>query len=137
MAREVNYTADDHIFIGEDKEIPMTVWDDSDPDAPVPIDVSTWALEWILRKGDTTIDPALIAKTTGAGITVTGIFSSDPLVNTQIVVVRLDDTDTASADGTSVVLKPNTYRHSLKRTDDTLETILAFGDFELLEATSR
>ena len=51
------------------------------------------------------------------------------------MLVAIADTDTWPDVGTP--LKPKTYRHSLKRTDAGSETILAFGDFVLREATAR
>ena len=134
MARETNFDKDSNIFIGEDKQIRFPVYDD-DNDG-IPLDVSGYAMTWILRKKDTASDPALLTKTTGAGITVTGTFDVDPDVNTQRVVVTLADTDMATDLGV-VIIPPLKYRYSLKRTDAGSETILAFGNFVLREATAR
>ncbi len=135
MARESNFDKDSNIFIGEDKQIRFPVYDD-DADPVVPLDVSGFSMIWVLRKSDTASDPALLSKTTGSGITITGTFNADPLINTQRVVVALADTDTAGNDG-SVLIPPKKYRYSLKRTDAGSETILAFGNFVLREATAR
>jgi hypothetical protein len=98
-----------------------------------PVNVTGWTFTFILRKGDKSVDPALLTK----AATIEGTYNADPAVNTQIVVVALADTDTAAADGTSVTLAPKVYRYSLKRTDSGAETIYARGDFDLQEATAR
>lgn len=134
MARETNFNKDSNIFIGEDKQIQFAVYDDDNDE--VPLDVSTFTMAWVLRKADVSADPAVLEKTSGAGISVTGTFDADPTTNTQRVVVALDDTDTADDDGT-VLIRPAKYRYSLKRTDAGNETILAFGNFVLREATAR
>ncbi len=130
MAVETNVTEDNHIFLGEDKILEFTVLDD---DEVTPIDVSGWDLLWDLRKADKTSGDALIEKTTAAGITITGVYNVAPLVNTQRVLVTLADTDSDS----STTLAAKTYRHALKRMDSGSETVLAFGDFVFLQATTR
>jgi hypothetical protein len=129
MAVESNVTAASHVFLGEDKVLEFTITDEDD----VPVDVSGWAMIWDLRKADKTTGDALIEKTTGAGITVTGVYNVAPLVNTQRVLVTLADTDSDS----STTIQAKTYRHALKRSDDGSETVLAFGDFTFLQATTR
>lgn len=152
MARALHITADHDVFLGEDKEIHFgPVYASSGlTDAQLavliaagtatPVDASTWDLIWVLRRKDKTADPALIEKATGSpvGITVEGTFNASQALNTQDVVVALVDTD--SYDPTSspaVALRAGKYRHSLKRTEDGSETILAFGDFRFLQATAR
>lgn len=127
MATEANVTASDRFFVGEDKVLNFTVYQS---DGVTPQDVATWALQWVLRKTEKSTS-ALIDKTTGAGVTITGVYNVSPALNTQKVVVAIADTDTDA-------LNPNvTYRHALKRTDAGSETVLAFGDFILLQAAVR
>lgn len=146
------------ICVGEDKRIEFALYDlgavsldtypsgvlvPSELDALItagtvaPVDVTGWNFTFIIRKGDKTADPALLTKTTSAGIAIEGTYDANPATNTQIVVVTLADTDTAAADGSSVTLAPKTYRYSLKRTDAGAETVYARGDFVLEEATAR
>ncbi len=137
MAREYNFEKTANIFVGEDKQVKFPVYDDDSSEAVKPaLDVSGFAMTWILRKSDTAADALLTKATGGQGITVTGTFDADPSVNTQRVVVALADTDTADNTG-AVLIKPGKYRYSLKRTDADSETILAFGNFVLREATAR
>jgi hypothetical protein len=104
----------------------------------VPLDVTGFAFEWLVRtSNDATGDP-LISKTTGTGsISTVGSYSATPASNTQRVRVQLEDTDTAAADGSSLVIEPGTYRYSLKRTDAGSETIFGRGKLKLSEAPSR
>jgi hypothetical protein len=164
MAIEFNITGTepgDRIYVGEDKTLAFFVFAAGTSQAQaeafvkvkrgtataaettlagtaVMLDVSGYAMSWVLRKGDKTADPALLTKSTGAGtITITGVFNASSTLNTQQVNVALYDTDTAAADGSSVVIPPKTYRYALKRTDAGSETMLTVGDFELLEGTLR
>jgi hypothetical protein len=132
MATESNIEKDDDVFIGEDKQLSFTVLDS----ANVPIDITGWALAFIMRRKDTSTGDPVLSKATGSGISITGTYDADPAVNTQRAVVALADTDTAQNDGT-IVISPAKYRYSLKRTDAGSETILAFGNFVLREATAR
>ena len=146
MALERTITA----FVGEDKDFQFEIFDQAglsveDLEAAITAgtatmeDVSSWDFAFLVRLKDKTTGDPLIDKNSGSPveIEVTGTYNSARGTNTQRVVVHLFDTDTASADGSSVTLAPKTYRYSLKRTDDGAETILAWGDFELLEATAR
>ena len=136
MAIERNVTAVDHVFLGEDKILEFAIY--ADHAMTTPVDVSGWDLIWVLRKKDGSADPALIEKETGDGITVVGAFDSDPAANTQRVRVTLLDTDTYDPEASPAVeLRKGKYRHSLKRLDDGSETILVFGSFQFLQATSR
>lgn len=107
-------------FIGADITLRFTVYADAGHTACV--DASLYTLQYVLRKGNSDDDPALITKTTGAGtITVTGVFNSVPATNTQRVLVSITDTDTDD-------LRPGSYMHALKRTDDGNETVLMYTD---------
>lgn len=101
------------------------------------LDCSTFAMSWVLRKKVNSPDPALITKTVGFGVTVTGTFDTDPITNTQYVEVMLEDTDTYDPNGSpSRHVKPGTYAYALKRTDDGSEGILAWGSFTFIQAAA-
>lgn len=138
MALEVNVTKDHHVFIGEDKVLEFVIY--TDHTKTVVLDTSAMSLIWVLRTTDKSA-VALITKSTDhspPGITHDGTFNADPDVNTQKVQVHLYDTDSYDDTGSPVVtLKKRKYRHALKRMDDGSETVLAFGNFQFLQATTR
>jgi hypothetical protein len=74
---------------------------------------------------------AKVAKTIGNGISITGTFNADPLINTQQVEVTLSDDDTALLSSTIV------YYHELKRTDGNVEAVLTYGTFALRQGVHR
>ena len=95
------------------------------------VDISTWALAWMVKRYTSDADvAALVSKTTGAGIAVTGSFDADPEDNTQLAVVTIEDSDTTS-------LNPGLYFHELKRTDAGFETTLIYGTIEFIERPIR
>lgn len=128
MATEVTISRADHWFAGTNTTIVFPPIYDSD--GVTPKDVTGYAFAWVLRKRDADPDPAILEKTSAAGIAITGTYSADPDANTQRVEVTIADTDTEDLDA-------GTYRHSLKRTDEGSETILAFGNAVLQRATAR
>ena len=90
------------------------------------LDATGWALSWMVKQRVTQRDgAAAIAKTSAAGVTVSGAFHSDAARNEQRVIVALADSDTDA-------LRPGTYRHELKRMDEGFETVIAYGEFELV-----
>lgn len=134
MAIQRDITADDGVFFDTDVVLKFAI---TSGDPAVPVDVATWTFAWVLRKKVDSADPAIIEKTTGAGITVTGTYDADPEVNTQRVEVEIEDTDTYDPDGSPVVLvKAGDYVHALKRIDDGVESVLTFGKFKLLRAAA-
>lgn len=138
MAVKRAITSADHLFIGTDNDIAFTIYTNDSLSAIS--DESTSDLLWVLRRYESEPDPAVIEKSTGSpgGISVTGVFNSDPAVNTQRIVVHLDDTDTYDATVSPAVdVPPGSYRYALKRMDAGSETILAFGSFQLLQAAAR
>lgn len=139
MALEFNVTKDDHVFVGEDKELHLVIYTDHTRTAI--LDTSAMSLSWLLRNTDKSADPALIEKISESsppGITHTGTYNSDPVVNTQHVVIHLYDTDSWDEDvSPPVKLRKKKYRHSLKRMDADAETILMWGSFQFLMATNR
>lgn len=127
MSRVFNVVEADNFFLGEDKFLRLPVYG---PDGVTPIDVATWALDYVIRKTNKAADPAIIHKSKSSGsITVEGVFNVDPSVNTQQVVIpffRLDTVD----------LKPAEYHHSLERVDVGNYGILYFGTIVLRQAPS-
>jgi len=114
----------DGFFIDEDKALSFEILDESE----TPVDVSSWALSWTVRRHLTSEAPA-VALASGAGIAITGTYNVVRAVNTQRVIVTVADSDTGA-------LTAATYKHALKRTDDGSETILSFGDLVLQKAAA-
>lgn len=128
MADEVHIGRKPGWFAGEDKKIQFPIFEDDDE---TPKDVTGYAFAWIVRRRDDDADPPVLQKTSDSGsIAIVGTYNADPAQNTQRVEVTITDTDTES-------LAAGTYRHSLKRTDDGSETVLAFGNAYLQRATAR
>lgn len=121
MALRADITGDALWFRGEDKRLQFVVYADATRAAVV--DASAFALSWKLTTAPGTA--ALVTKTTGSGISVSGTFNADPTLNAQVVEVAVDDTDT---DGLTAL----TLWHELKRTDAGLEGVLAHGRATLL-----
>lgn len=119
MAVERNITKDEHFFLGEDKALVFTIYQ---ADGETPQDITGWALIFVFRKAPSTADPALISKTTSAGIALTTPLSG-------VCTVTIEDTDTED-------LAEGKYYYSLKRTDAGSETILTFGSVQLRRATA-
>ena len=105
-------------FIGEDRPVGFTVVDADG----VAVNITDYALEWVLREtpGSAT---ATITKTTDSGITIT----DGPAGKCEVAIA---DTDT-------IDLSPGRYFHTLRRTDDGLETVLSFGQAVLQQAATR
>lgn len=143
MAYQRNITADDKVYFDTDRLLRYTVYA-GDPTAEeitaetaTPEDVTGWDLAWVLRKKPNSADPPLIEKTLSDGITISGVFDSDPSANTQRVEVLLADTDTYDPDASPPLeIKAGTYVYALKRLDPGSETILAEGTFTLLRAAA-
>lgn len=125
MANERNFTADDHLFIGEDETLQFTITDASD----VPVNVTGFAMEWTLRLKDATTTASLQKTTAAGGITITGTYNASAALNTQRVNVIIADTDTD-------LLAARSYRYALKRTDSGSESVLAFGSLVLRKSAA-
>ncbi len=106
-------------FVGEDRIFRFTVVDE----LGAAQDISTFALEWVLRLRPNSTN-AVITKTTGGG----GIAITDG--PNGVCEVTIDDTDTLS-------LAPEKYFHTLRRSDAGSEVVLAFGDAILKQAATR
>ncbi len=121
MPLDAPVTRDERVFLGEDRKLRFAIY--ADAAQTTMKDVSGWTLSWKL-----TTKPgaaALLTKTSpSGGIAITGAFNATPALNTQRIEVTIDDTDT---DG----LAAGTKWHELKRTDGSLETVLAHGTFYL------
>jgi hypothetical protein len=131
MAYLQDVTEDDHVFIGEDKQLIFTIW--TNQALTIPFDVTGMTFLWVLRKTDKADDPALLSKTP----TLTGTFNADSTQNTQRVVVTLEDSDSYDAAAIPPLFTRGTYRHSLKRIDAGSEGIATYGDFFWSQATAR
>jgi hypothetical protein len=104
-----------------------------------PVDVTGWNMSWILRVSQEATDPALITKTVGSGVTITGTYSSVFASNAQRVFVSIADTDTYddTVSPTSAFAAPKEYAYSLKRTDGGSERVLVWGVLPLGKVTNR
>lgn len=83
-------------------------------------DITGWSLSWMLK--DDLSDPdaqAVLTKTTGSGIVISGTYHQNPNSNTQRATVSLSAADTTIAQ--------RSYWWELKRTDSGSETRLAYG----------
>lgn len=109
--------------LGRDKQFVFTVLNDAQTAA---IDITGWALSWMVKRYLSDLDgAALLTKTTGSGIAISGVFNATPSLNTQVATVTVLDTDTLTiAEG----LAP----YEFERTDANFETPLAFGFIELI-----
>lgn len=135
MAIEFNITPSHRFFLGEDKVIDLTIFQQ---DGVTPLDVSGMTLEWSLKKKDKDPDPPIIGKATGSGITIVGVYNVNPATNTQRVRISFASADTDPFVTVSYTLKAGfAYRHSLKRTDTGSEGIFTFGSLTFLQATEQ
>jgi len=125
MAKETT----DTIWLGTDLTRVFHIKDEAEA---VSIDITGWALSWMLKRYTSDADAsAILTKTTAAGaIVIAGTFNSDPDVNTQRATLTLTDDATAA-------LYPGLYHWELKRTDDGYETVLAYGRMTLIQGVHR
>lgn len=111
MAEQADIAAADNWFLGEDKVLEFTVVDS----AGAAVNITGWALEWILRSGAG--ERALLTKTVGSGVTITGGAGG-------VCQVAIADTDTDD-------LAAGRYWHALRRTDAGNEAVLSYGQVVL------
>lgn len=125
MAKE---TADE-AFIGTDFQRIFHILNEDEDEA---LDISGWTLSWMLKRKLSLADAdALVTKTTGGGtVVISGTYNVTPGSNTQRATVTVNDTDTDAASA-------GIYYYELKRMDASLETVLAYGEFELLRGVHR
>lgn len=139
MARERNITAADKFFLGEDKYLDLTIYGTDDV---TPLDVAGLPLEWSLKNHDKDPDPGILEKaTSGGGITVIGVYNSNPATNTQKVRIAFISAETdpfvtgVLVSGAYTLKAGKQYRHSLKRRDFGNEGVLTYGSWEFRQAT--
>lgn len=121
MAIEVAIGGDGTLFVGEDKVIRLELIDQDD----LPVDFSTWAMVFDVRKKDTSADPAIVSVTPY----VSGAFNPVRALNAQRAYVPLTDDQLN-------LFRAKTYRYSWKRMDPGFETVLAYGSFAPQKATA-
>lgn len=128
MAKETH----DEIFLGTDLQRVFHIKND---DEDTSIDISGWALSWMVKRHPEQADNlALLTKTTGAGdIAIAGVFNSNPDSNLQRATLTLTD----DATDTAAEVPPGLFHWELKRTDAGFETVLAYGTFEAIQGVHR
>ena len=133
MGMKSAITSDHALFTGTDRTLAFEIFA---PDGVAMEDVVGQAFRWSMRKAVSRVEPfrtrhetELCVRTTGDGITITGVYNSSRALNTQRVTVSIRDTDTESLAG-------GQYEHALKRTDPDNEDIKSYGTVELLVAST-
>lgn len=121
MASEITIGGEGTLFIGEDKTLSLPV---VQADGVTPQDITGWTIRFVVRREDKSA-----ASLIDVAAVIVGAFA--PVNNPQRAVVTLTD-DQLSV---TIFTKAATYRHSWKRVEDGVETILAYGDFILERAT--
>lgn len=121
MAESTQIGGDGALFVGEDKVFRLELIDKL---TGLPVDMSGMVLLLDVRRTDIA-GAAIISQ---API-VTGIFNPVRSLNAQRAVVIVTDTQMN-------LFKRGTYRHSWKRMDADVETVLAWGDFVVQKATA-
>lgn len=112
------------LFVGEDKIVELELVDDPDAASPVPVNMAGWEVLFDVRSKDAS-STAIFTKTAA----IVGIYNAVRASNTQRARVTLTDTEMNT-------VKQKTYRHSWKRMDDGVETVLARGPFTPEKATA-
>ena len=115
------------LFVGEDKIFRFELVDDPtlEGDDATPINMTGWDILFDVRVKDNSSDPAILSK----AATLTGVYNATRSLNTQRAVVVVTDTEMN-------LFKQKTYRHSWKRMDDGVETVLSRGNFTPEKATA-
>jgi hypothetical protein len=94
-------------------------------------EITGWGLSFMVKRKFSDADlSALVTKTVGSGITISGSFDEDPDTNTQVATVTIADTDTDS-------LNTGVYRYELKRTDAGSEARVSFGTITFNQTVHR
>ena len=115
------------LFVGEDKIFRFELVDDPElvGDAAVPVNMTGWDIRFDVRTKDNAPEPPILSKTA----TLTGVYNALRSLNTQRAIVTVTDTEMN-------LFKQKTYRHSWKRMDDGVETVLSRGNFSPEKATA-
>jgi hypothetical protein len=124
-ATTVTIGGNGELFVGEDKIFDFECVDDPSAESPLPVNITGWDILFDVRLKDTSPDPAILSKTAS----IIGVFNADRTLNTQRAIVAVSDTEMN-------LFKAKTYRHSWKRMDDGVETVLSRGDFAPEKATA-
>lgn len=137
MATDVTMGGNGVLFADEDKIFRLELLDTSDPAIIAagggnPVDMSAFTMVFDVRSKDNSPDPALLSKVP----TVTGVFNAARAVNTQRAVVTVTDDELHQFKGSNLPSGAKTYRHSWKRTNSGVETVLSRGDFAPEKATA-
>ena len=128
MALKSPITSEHQLFTGTDKGLEFSIFQ---KDTVTPQNITGWSLSWVLKRSLSDTDAAAkITKTTASGIVITGTYSTNPAVNTQVARVTLSDDET-------LVLAARLYQHELKRMDAGFEEVLAFGSVFLKQGAHR
>lgn len=118
MAREFNI---EKLFIGDDALIEMDLYDeDGNPLTPG----VGWELEWVLRRGRSAPEATLTKANDTIGI-IDGPNGEDTRAR-----VTVDAADTAE-------LEPDSYFHTLRRSDSGNKTTLSYGTVGLVWTAAR
>lgn len=125
MAKQTDLTGTNGLFLGVDYTYPFTIKNGAETAC---VDISGWALSYLVKRQAVEPDgQAMLSKQTGNGITISGVFSADPALNTQVATVAIADTD-------SQLLEAGECVYELKRTDTGAETVLAYGALTLIRS---
>ena len=134
MAAELNIggTDTERVFLDTDWTKAWKVADiDTDPTGATAKNIAAFAMTFDIRRSPSSTT-ALLSKTVGSGLTVSGVFNSVLATSTQVVTLTVADTDiTTAIFGT----RGGDFYYSLKRTDAGSETILAHGTIKIERAT--
>jgi hypothetical protein len=120
MARNEPITAAAELFTKTDHVLQYTIYDSAA--VPVVVDITGWALTWILVNPGSIGSTPLISKTVGSGIAITNGAGG-------VLQVTISDTDSDALTGRD-------YWYELRRTDAGSETVLAYGPITFLQGVS-
>jgi hypothetical protein len=120
MAKETAAT----LWSGTDFQYIFHILNDAETAA---INISGWTLSWKVKRRRTHADVDAVLTKTPA---IAGAYNADTSLNLQRATVSVEDVDTDS-------LTARTYVYELKRMDAGAETVLAYGDLELMQSVHR
>lgn len=120
MAKQADILTTDYLFLGEDKTLAFDIVDGNGNE----LDVSTFQMEWVLRRNVNDDHIKISKTTTGGDISVT----TGQSLQSRVLVSLIDD-DTSG-------FLPGTYQHVLRRTDGGVEAVLSFGRAILQKAAA-
>lgn len=122
--KTTNLGKEDVLVLGNDHQYILHVKNRLETAA---IDIALWTLSFMVKRDLNDADAdALITKTVGSGIVISGTYNADPAVNTQRATATIDDDDTVDLDEGLVYFE-------WKRMDAGFETPLSRGTLELVQ----